>query len=196
MTDADTLRKIYLSVRTKLSRAVVGIVPPTEVEDIVQETYVRVCQVESRTDIRTPRSFIFKTARNLALDHVKSAAYRLSVSSEEISDTESLGADRNHDETYDEAASNEEFARFCEAVRLLPVQCRRAFVLKKVYGFSQREIAKEMGLSENTVEKHIAKGIRRCSDFMEQRDSREASEIKSRESTSVRARSLVEKERS
>ena len=41
-----------------------------------------------------------------------------------------------------------------EAVRQLPEQCRRVFVLKKVYGYSQREIAKELSLSESTVEKH------------------------------------------
>ena len=49
------------------------------------------------------------------------------------------------------------------------VQCRRAFVLKKVYGYSQREIAQELELSESTVEKHIANGVKRCTYFMMQR---------------------------
>jgi DNA-directed RNA polymerase specialized sigma24 family protein len=38
-------------------------------------------------------------------------------------------------------------------------RCRRAITLRKIYGWSQKEIAVEMSLSENTVEKHIAKGL-------------------------------------
>ena len=46
------------------------------------------------------------------------------------------------------------------------MQCRRAFVLKKVYGYSIKEIATELAISEKTVEKHIAQGIKRCTLYM------------------------------
>jgi RNA polymerase sigma-70 factor (ECF subfamily) len=166
MAESDTIHTIYVALRASLARAVMRIVPPKEVEDIVQETYVRVCQADRIDRIRTPRSFMFRTARNLALDHVKSSEYRLSVSADDASNAEYACADRPGDATFTSVSSNEEFARFCEAVRHLPMQCRRAFVLRKVYGYSQREIAAEMKLSENTVEKHIATGIRKCGDFM------------------------------
>ena len=67
----ETIQSIYIGLRTSLARAVMGIVPPREVEDIVQETYVRVCQVKHPEDIRQPRSYLFRTARNLALDYLK-----------------------------------------------------------------------------------------------------------------------------
>lgn len=170
MADPDTLPTIYLSLRASLARAVMRIVPPKEVEDIVQETYVRVCQAERSGRIRAPRSFLFRTARNLALDHVKSAEFRLSVSDDNAVEGTNGRLEGSSDHTFAQVSSNEEFAHFCEAVRQLPVQCRRAFVLRKVYGYSQREIAQEMQLSESTVEKHIATGIRRCSQFMRQFD--------------------------
>ena len=165
MAGVGNIHDIYMSLRGSLARAVLGIVPPKEIEDIVQETYVRVCQIESKDKIREPRSFLFKTARNLALDHVKRAESRLVVSAEEIAESE-----RSVDETFDRVASDQEFSHFCESVRHLPVQCRRAFVLKKVYGCSQREIAREMKISESTVEKHIAEGLKRCTYFMMQHD--------------------------
>ena len=84
MAGADSFHDIYVSLRGSLARAVLGIVPPKEIEDIVQETYVRVCQIEMKEKIREPRSFLFKTAHNLALDHVKRAESRLAVSVEEI----------------------------------------------------------------------------------------------------------------
>lgn len=36
---------------------------------------------------------------------------------------------------------------------------RDAFVLRKVHGYRQKEIAKQLGISESTVEKHIARGM-------------------------------------
>jgi len=153
-----------------LSRAVSRIVPPREVEDIVQETYVRVCQVENKQDILHPKSFMLRTARNLALDYSKRAETRLSVSYEDEFDTESDIPSPNNDQEdviYHEAASAQEFSHFCQAVRQLPTQCRKVFVLKKVYGYSQREIADDLSISQSTVEKHIANGVRRCSAYMD-----------------------------
>jgi RNA polymerase sigma-70 factor (ECF subfamily) len=166
MAGVESISDIFISLRKSLERAVMGIVPPKEVEDIVQETYVRVCQIERKDKIREPRSFLFKTAHNLALDHVKRAESRLVVSMEEFRESEPISPNQSFDDTFDQVATNEEFRQFCEAVRHLPLQCRRAFVLKKVYGCSQCEIAREMSISESTVEKHIAEGIKRCNYFM------------------------------
>jgi RNA polymerase sigma-70 factor (ECF subfamily) len=142
-----------------------------EIEDIVQETYVRVCQIERKEEIRAPRSFLYKTARNLALDYAKRAETRLADSWDDVGSPALYGIEQARDETFDRVASDAEFSRFCEAVRHLPVQCRRVFVLKKVYGFSQREISRELSISESTVEKHIAQGIKRCSYYMVQHEN-------------------------
>lgn len=165
----DNLNKVFLSLRASIARSVGGIVPPKEIEDIVQETYVKACQAAHKSEIRAPRSFLYRTARNLALDHVKKAETRLTVSADEYTSAQPGIQHNMADETLERVCSDEEFARFCQAVRRLPVQIRRAFVLKKVYGYTQREIAAEMGLSESTVEKHIAQGIKRCRFFIVQR---------------------------
>jgi RNA polymerase sigma factor (sigma-70 family) len=155
---------IFMAARDSMLRMVSRIVPPKEIEDIVQETYVRICQMDQRETVEQPKSFLMKTARNLAFDHIKKAETRLadSVETELEFDVDKLV----HDEVFESIASSEEFAHFCEAIRQLPVQCRRVFVLKKVYGYSQKEIAKEMNLSESTVEKHIAVGFKRCASYM------------------------------
>jgi RNA polymerase sigma factor (sigma-70 family) len=165
MTNKESLESVYLSIRNGLMRAVSRLVPPKEIEDIVQETYVRICAVEKTEQILHPRSFLYRTARNLALDHLKRAETRVSVSMEE--DSLDLLVD-DLDQVYSQVAATQEFERFCEAVRHLPLQCRRAFVLKKVYGYSQKEIAENLKISENTVEKHVAMGLSRCRQFMKQ----------------------------
>ena len=66
-------RRFSIDGGLEIARAVSRIVPPHEVEDIVQETYVRLCQIAKPEHIQHPKSYLFKTARNLALDNVKRA---------------------------------------------------------------------------------------------------------------------------
>jgi RNA polymerase sigma factor (sigma-70 family) len=143
---------IFMAAKANVARMVSRMVPPKEIEDIVQETYVRICQLDNHDAITKTNAFIMKTARNLALDYIKKAETRL---------TDGIESEEQYD-----ANGHSEFANFCEGVRRLPVQCRRVFVLKKVYGYSQKEIAKELSISESTVEKHIADGLKRCATFM------------------------------
>jgi RNA polymerase sigma-70 factor (ECF subfamily) len=172
MADDGKIFRIYLKLRSKLAWSVAGLVPPDAVEDIVQETYVRICQSRNVENIDSPKSFLFRTVRNLALDYRKRAEIKLADAVANIDSLPLNGSVAPVDHAFEQVASNEEFGLFCEAVRLLPAQCRRAFVLKKVYGYTQGEIARAMNISQNTVENHIALGIKRCTQFMQRHDER------------------------
>lgn len=161
-----SMHHVFMAARDTIAKMLSRLVPPKEIEDIVQETYVKICQLDNYAQIEQPTSFLFTTARNLAYDHLKKAETRLADSAESELCFHSDGALELHDSTFQHAASKEEFGYFCEAVRNLPLQCRRVFVLKKVYGYTQKEIANEMKISESAVEKHIATGIKRCTKYM------------------------------
>ena len=176
MVNERRLFDLYMAMRSALVRSVNGIVPPKDVEDIVQETYVRVFQISGAKEIRSPRSFMLRTARNLALDYAKRAETRLAYSMEDMDET-IFSSDI--DGTLEKVCVNEEFSIFCAAVRELPTQCRRAFVLKKVYGYTQREIAHEMQINEKTVEGHIGNGITRCKSFIVQQRRRTSNKLSS-----------------
>lgn len=165
MSEGEGFKDAFLLCRAYLRRVVSRIVPPNDIEDIVQETYVRICQFTSQEEVREPRALMAKIARNLALDHIKRAEWRLSTRLEDVSEAE-LAQAGGVDDPLRLAVSNEEFGHFCEAVRSLPQQCRRVFVLKKVYGHSQKEIARILNISESTTEKHIAKGMSHCIQYM------------------------------
>ncbi len=162
MSNDRLFYKAYIASRNSISRLVARIVPPHEIEDIVQETYVRMCQIENKEKISSPKSFMYRTARNLALDFQKQASNRLVDGIESNEQLESLLNDATKDEMYESALADSEFSHFCEAVRRLPIQCRKVFILRKVYGYSQREIANQLTISESTVEKHISAGMKRC----------------------------------
>ena len=171
MAESDRFLDTFIALRGRLARLVMAIVPPREVEDIVQETYVRVCQIENKDAIREPRSFLFRTARNLALDHVKRAESRLTTGTDAIDEVPAADfmSSSAVDSTYTQVVSDEEFVLFCEAVRELPKQCRRAFVLKKVYGYTLKEIMAEMDVGQPTVETHIVNGTKKCVQYLRDR---------------------------
>ncbi len=166
MPKNEKITNVYMKLRSRLARVVLGIAPPKEIEDIIQETYVRACQANRQETIKQPQAYLFRIARNLALDHVKRAETRLAVSENDVAEGIVGETAQLRDTTLDSVVSSNDFADFCEAVRRLPQQQRRAFVLKKVYGYSQREIADEMQLSEKTVERHISLGMERCMEFL------------------------------
>jgi RNA polymerase sigma-70 factor (ECF subfamily) len=158
--NGDNLASVYMGFRSALARAVARIVRRTDVEDILQEAFVRSFEAGQRSDIRDMRAFLMRTATNLALNHAARKEHRSTAPLEELAvDDEPRAHDLPLDAQID---ADREFLAFCRAVGSLPEQCRRAFILRKVYGLSQQEIARELGVSESTVEKHIAKGLLLC----------------------------------
>jgi RNA polymerase sigma factor (sigma-70 family) len=156
------LLEAFLECRSGLKRLIAKIVRPHEIDDILQETFIRACAAAEKTSIRHPRSFMLKTAQNLALNHVTSAYHRLT----DMEDFASSDVSPLTEPLEEKIESEERFRGFCQAVRALPPQCRRVFVLRKVYGLSQQEIAQQLEISESTVEKHIVKGLLACKGMM------------------------------
>jgi RNA polymerase sigma factor (sigma-70 family) len=166
------LTTAFQQYRKAVAKLVARIVRPYDIEDIVQETYVRIYQASQKQTIFHPKSFMLRTARNLAMNYVSraDAMNHLADAQNYPPTTQVDGEGDPEADVLDyegiacesletQAQGEEEFLLLCRAIRELPLQCRRAFILRKVYGVSQREAAKQLGISESTVEKHVAKGI-------------------------------------
>jgi len=164
VTRIVTIYEVFTSLRKQIAQVASRVVPPADIEDIVQETFLRSYEAEMSQKIEHPRAFLLKTARNLALNHVDRSEHRLADSFDDLAGEDTLASSESVESQIE---SQEQMLLFCRAVRELPLQCRRAFLLKKVYGMSQREIAQYLDISESTVEKHIAKGILRCWNYLD-----------------------------
>jgi len=106
---------------------------------------------------------MFRTARNLALNHVQRFDNKMRSRMVDFLDEDVQQATETLEAQFE---SQERFGYFCRAISKLPVQCRRAFILRKVYGLSQKEVAQFLGMTEGNVEKHVARGLVRCIEYM------------------------------
>jgi RNA polymerase sigma-70 factor (ECF subfamily) len=151
-----------------------------DIEDLVQETYVRVYALADYQRIESPRALLFRIAHNMAVER---ARRQKSQATDSVADLERLtvySSDAPADEQID---ARRRFESFCAAVDRLPPLCRRVFVLRKVYRLSHDEIAEVLGVAHSTIEKHVAKGLVRCRDYL--RDAGVLDELESQDRADV-----------
>lgn len=176
MSSKSNIVNTFMSYREQLRKAIGSIVRSEDIDDIVQETFVKSYEAELKQEIKYERTYMLKTARNLALNHVTCAAEKRNLS---MQDCDELFLNEAEYSIETQVESKERFLNFCRATDTLSPEVKRVFLLKKVYGFSQREIAEYVDLSESTVEKHVAKGLLLCSKFLNQLNLSSQKDIKS-----------------
>lgn len=160
----DALTRAFLEFRDGLRRVVRRFVDNSvDVEDIVQEAYARSLEASKKRPISSPKAYLARSARNLALNHIAKA----SSSGTENVPAEDIAADPFRENFVEERVEAErQLQAYCLAIEQLPVQCRRVFTLKQVYGLTQKEIATRLAISEKSVEYHVSKGLLHCRQYL------------------------------
>lgn len=126
-------------------------------QDLVQESYLVLARSAAGEVISQPRGFLYRTASNLALDHLR----HNKVVARHAEATVALD-EATHASTETETSKTQWRALLGAAIAELPPRCRDAFILHKIHGLSYREVAQRLSISESAVEKHITKGLLHC----------------------------------
>lgn len=128
-----------------------------EPDDVVQETYAILAGLESVDAIRNPKAYMFTTAHSVIMAQVRRAQI---VSISTIDDISQLAGEDGAPSPETEVSDRQELQRVADAIAGLPPRCREVFVFRKIHGLSQREVARQMGISEGTVEKQVHRGLK------------------------------------
>ena len=147
---------VFLARRTILLRTLQRMVRnPSTAEDLLQETYLRVTRALSERAIAHLEPFVFQTARNLALDHLR--AHR--IHSRTIVDDAPLADLHNvvaPDAALEDAAhANRLLESLSASLEKLTPRQQKIFTLSRLQGASYLEIAEQLGVSASTVQKEL-----------------------------------------
>lgn len=124
--------------------------------DLVQETYLKLLSLAETQVVEQPRALLHRIATNLAIDHLRKDKSRLY----ENDGTEAaLNVPSSSPSQERQLDSKQRFRQFLQSTETLPPRTREAFLLYRVYGYTYREIADRMGVSESAVEKLLMRAL-------------------------------------
>jgi RNA polymerase sigma factor (sigma-70 family) len=137
-----------------------------DVDDVVQESYLRTWKARLAHPIASTKSFLFRVARNLAIDSLRrknSAATESSVGLDDLC-VQDDGADVTAT-----LSLQEKIDLLTAALATLPERTREIVFLRKFQGLPQKEVAARLAIAERTVETQLAKGMKRCAIYLRKR---------------------------
>ena len=148
--------EVFLTQRVTLLRTLQRMVNNhSTAEDLLQETYLRVTRALSERTIEHLEPFVFQTARNLALDHLRARRIqaRTVVDDVPMEVIEGVASPLSTPEDAHQAAQLLE--RLSVSLSQLSARQQRIFILSRLHGCSYQEIAEELAVSLSTVQKEL-----------------------------------------
>lgn len=128
-----------------------------EVEDIIQESYARLANLSQVDNIRNAQFYLFQVARSIILAHVRRSKI---VSIETAADLDPSNFLTDGVTPEIQASDREQLASLLRLIAALPEPGRQAFIMRTMEGLPHREIGLRLGMSDNAVQKSVAKSLR------------------------------------
>jgi len=162
---AGGLEAVYLERRDALVRFLRARGAGENAEDLVQELWLKVSAAPP-APIADPVSYLYRAANNLMISRHRS------TERSERRDDEWGGAAESEDRSGEAAvAARQEIARAEERLRALGQRVLRTFVMFRVDGVPQKEIAAQLGVSLSAVEKDLQRAYRAIAGLRSEADA-------------------------
>ncbi|MEC8293918.1 MAG: sigma-70 family RNA polymerase sigma factor [Pseudomonadota bacterium] len=164
----DLILSLHASHRSRLLRYFSRkLLRRDEAADMTQETFLRLLKRARGEAIENPQAYLFQVARSV----VQRNNDQLRRQSE-VFDVGALAPDVADDLPGQERIvhSRQALKRMAQEICRLPNRCQQVFILSRLHGMTNAEIAQELGISRNMVEKHIIRALLQCRTLLEALD--------------------------
>jgi len=161
---AASLAELFRSYNTILvGYLAVRLNSQAEAAEVSQEAYLRLLNMADSSKIVDLKSFLFRTANNIAIDRIRHQQARLraleqvgaAIAGDGAVEAGNPGPEREID-------ARQTIGLLRAAIEELPPKCRMAFILYKLQGQGYAEIAAHMQLTESMVRKYVLRGLQYC----------------------------------
>lgn len=137
MADAPEVERLYLACQPQVVRYLTRLVGPDSARDLAQEAFLRAARAKVPQDDSGRRAWVFRVARNLALNHLRDGSRRSQLA------PAAPGAETG--------AGQETSLLVREALAQLAPVDRDVFMLREAAGLSYAEIADACAISDDAV---------------------------------------------
>lgn len=130
-------------------------------EDLMQDTWLKLAGAKGDT-VENPVGFVTKAANNTVLDHLRKERRRAAIDAE----VQEILWERRDEFSPERIAMGRDMLRAVQAVLdAMPEKSRRIFLMNRLGGVSHRQIARQLGISEEAVYYHIRRVLDRLAEL-------------------------------
>jgi len=137
-----------------------------EVDDVVQESYLKAFLAWQKGRLTSVRGFLFTVAGNITVSLFRRRRLIAPLPVSEFPDLRVVDDDAD---TVESICSGEELDLIAGAIATLPDRCRQVAVRRILQGQDSRTIARELGMSEPTVRVQLARAMKKCCRYLQDR---------------------------
>lgn len=154
--DSFAFEVLFYKYRNKVKGFAKKIIPAQiDPDEIVQEVFVRVWLKKATLNPdKEFQSFLFSIAKNLVIDHLKSAVNRRLYFVEAHFQQDLLIEDNP-----EKSVTEDMELQLLQLVEQLPERRREIFSLSRFEGLSYKQIAERLNITENTVDSQIRNAL-------------------------------------
>lgn len=148
--------ELFLSQRSILLRTLQRMVGNAwTAEDLLQDTYLRVTRALTERSVEHLAPFVYQTARNLALDHLRAHRIQARTMVDDVAPDVMRGVVQQQGSFEDVIHSTRLLERLEASLAELSARQQKIFSLSRLHGCSCLDIATQLGVSCSTVQKEL-----------------------------------------
>lgn len=129
-----------------------------EAKEVAQEAYVRLLQLDAPGAESFLRAYLFKVATNLAVDRIRQRGRRQRY----VEDVPAEELETGLEEPSRRTLAREQLVALISGLEELPEKCRAAFLMYRLDGMSQQDIATRLGVSDRMVRSYVTQAMVYC----------------------------------
>lgn len=131
-----------------------------DAEEVVLDVFFTIWKSRHTLVIQHIQSYLYSSVKYASMACVRKRRVHLRIT-DDLTDHIGLA-------THDVYAVKELSEHIDKAVDQLPMRCKQVFIMNRFHGMGYREISQALGISEKTVEHHLARGVQYVRQFTSQ----------------------------